>query len=172
MSRGICHLGLIAILLASASGCCSNAWAPWPCGRTWCDCACGEVYWNEWFSHPPDCCDPCSDGACFEGRKTKYVVGCPRNSGIEGRYHDSMAGGEHMDHETYSEPMHPTRRMEPTPAPAEELPPAEPSVRTFYNEFGQQVSFNSASPRLTPIPLQGNLDTPRPLPKRKAPRRR
>jgi hypothetical protein len=22
--------------------------------------ACGEVYWNEWVSDPPDCCDPCN----------------------------------------------------------------------------------------------------------------
>lgn len=170
MSRGSYNLGLIAILLASASGCCSDGLAPWPCGRTWCGPSCGEVYWNEWFSHPPDCCDPCSDGACFQGRKTKYVIGCPRNSGIQENNQASM-DGDYLPEDGYSEPMRPRRSMEPTPA--EELPPAEPSARrTFYNEFGQLVSYNESPPRLKPIELQGNLESPRPLPKRQPQRRR
>ena len=26
-----------------------------------CGSACGEVYWDEWLSDPPDCCDPCDE---------------------------------------------------------------------------------------------------------------
>lgn len=26
-----------------------------------CGSGCGEVYWDEWLSDPPDCCDPCDN---------------------------------------------------------------------------------------------------------------
>ena len=58
-----------------------------------CGTGCGEVYWGEWTSDPPDCCDPCDscgnwvgDGCClprlqklFWGRR--YRCG----SGYEGQ---------------------------------------------------------------------------------------
>lgn len=39
-------------------------------GCTGCD---GEVYWSEWFSDPPDCCDPCDDYGHWIGRGLKPV---------------------------------------------------------------------------------------------------
>ena len=35
--------------------------------RLACGSGCGGVYWNEWISDPPECCDPCSDGGCWVG---------------------------------------------------------------------------------------------------------
>jgi len=36
-----------------------------PCGylkyMLTCGSGCGEIYYNEWISDPPDCCDPCDD---------------------------------------------------------------------------------------------------------------
>jgi hypothetical protein len=32
-------------------GCCRHLWA--------CNSGCGDTYCGEWFSDPPDCCDPC-----------------------------------------------------------------------------------------------------------------
>lgn len=34
---------------------------------------CGEVYWDEWISDPPYCCDPCDDHGNWVGTKC-----CPR----------------------------------------------------------------------------------------------
>ncbi len=32
-----------------------------------CGGGCGEVYWDEWLSDPPDCCDPCDDCGNWTG---------------------------------------------------------------------------------------------------------
>lgn len=46
-----------------------------PCGRS---CGgCGELYWNEWHSDPPACCDPCDDcgnwvGPSASGMRAPY----------------------------------------------------------------------------------------------------
>jgi hypothetical protein len=48
------------------NGCESCATCPTDCGLLpalrrgfTCGKGCGEVYWGEWISDPPDCCDPC-----------------------------------------------------------------------------------------------------------------
>ncbi len=46
---------------------------PLMCTRLACGSGCGGIYWNEWVSDPPDCCDPCSDGGCWVGPQT-----CPQ----------------------------------------------------------------------------------------------
>jgi hypothetical protein len=45
---GYYHCGLLPTLRAHLG-------ATATCGR-----GCGEVYWGEWVSDPPDCCDPCN----------------------------------------------------------------------------------------------------------------
>lgn len=35
--------------------------------RLACGSGCGGVYWNEWVSDPPVCCDPCNDCGCWVG---------------------------------------------------------------------------------------------------------
>jgi hypothetical protein len=32
-----------------------------------CGSGCGSVYWDEWCSDPPDCCDPCDHGGNWTG---------------------------------------------------------------------------------------------------------
>lgn len=32
-----------------------------------CGKGCGEIYWGEWYSDPPDCCDPCDDCGNWTG---------------------------------------------------------------------------------------------------------
>ena len=39
----------------------------WINSKLSCGSACGEVYWDEWISDPPDCCDPCDDCGNFVG---------------------------------------------------------------------------------------------------------
>jgi len=34
-----------------------------------CASGCGEVYWGEWTSDPPDCCDPCDDCGNWVGTR-------------------------------------------------------------------------------------------------------
>ena len=38
--------------------------------ESWCGTGCGEVYWVEFHSDPPDCCDPCDRCGHFTGRQT------------------------------------------------------------------------------------------------------
>lgn len=80
-------IALLAFIVLGASGCCVHrTMGPQdPCGppdsglRPWkasqcescgggtfaekasCRTGCGEIYWDEWLSDPPDCCDPCDD---------------------------------------------------------------------------------------------------------------
>jgi hypothetical protein len=80
-------LSVVVVALVGASGCCVNRFGePVPsgagamsglhllrgqrcssCGPTTfaeksaCRTGCGEIYWDEWLSDPPDCCDPCDD---------------------------------------------------------------------------------------------------------------
>ena len=35
--------------------------------RLSCGGGCGDVYWNEWISDPPECCDACNDDGCWVG---------------------------------------------------------------------------------------------------------
>lgn len=34
-----------------------------------CGSSCGEVYWDEWLSDPPECCDPCDQHGNWIGRQ-------------------------------------------------------------------------------------------------------
>jgi hypothetical protein len=114
-----CYLVLIAVVLASEAGCCCDCW---PCGKTWCGSQCGEFYWHEWFSHKPECCDPCDCCGNFTGPTSRdaYSTG-------------DAPGAAEPANGYFSEPTEPT--------PAEELPPGEPSAAAYMNEFGQLVSY-------------------------------
>jgi hypothetical protein len=37
---------------------------------------CGEIYWGEWLSDPPDCCDPCDACGNFTGAGVCCDHGC------------------------------------------------------------------------------------------------
>lgn len=69
----------LAVTLVSSSGCC---WINRMfCGKKWCNSGCGEVYWNEWDSDPPYCCDPCNRCGNFTGRGLDTHYGHPHAHG-------------------------------------------------------------------------------------------
>jgi hypothetical protein len=94
--------GLVA--LAALAGCCGGpqcydcagcgADGRIPCGpvdalRTWrrsltCGAGCGETYYDEWTSTPPDCVDPCPQfaGACDTCNDCGGMCGVPGGCGI------------------------------------------------------------------------------------------
>jgi hypothetical protein len=71
-----------------ASGCCGSAfrvcdgpcsggggcdpcnWYPGKClfDKIGCNSGCGKLYWSDWHSQPPDCCDPCDGCGNYAGR--------------------------------------------------------------------------------------------------------
>jgi hypothetical protein len=138
-----CYLALLAVVLAAQSGCCCND--AWPHGKTWCGSQCGPVFWHEWFSHPPECCDPCDRCGNYNGPSGQalYYPGYKPSS--------LMAGGETVN-DYYAPDEAVTSESSPElaePIGAEELPAGQPSASAFMNEFGQAVSYNAPidSPR-------------------------
>jgi len=47
-------------------------------GKIGCNSGCGDLYWSDWHSQPPDCCDPCDRCGNFVGR---FFTGNPCRSG-------------------------------------------------------------------------------------------
>ena len=45
---------------------------------TWMGPACGERYWGDYMSYPPDCCDPCD---CYGNYTGMHVSNCPQRGG-------------------------------------------------------------------------------------------
>jgi len=54
-----------------------------------CASGCGEIYWGEWISDPPDACDPCDDWGNWIG-PTKG--GVPSKGGGASRLHNLASG--------------------------------------------------------------------------------
>jgi hypothetical protein len=147
MSLRIGYLALIAAALLSQAGCCCTDC--WPCGKTWCGPQCGQVFWHEWFSHPPECCDPCDKCGNYTGATRQSGYPSPFNSPYEAGY---QQGGPPMDAVDSGSTESTTGEYSPEladPLPAEELPPGEPSASAFMDEFGQAVSYQAPvdSPR-------------------------
>lgn len=42
--------------------------------RLVCGSGCGEVYWDEWLSDPPDCEDPCDDCGHYVGARSRILA--------------------------------------------------------------------------------------------------
>lgn len=53
-------------------------------------CGCGERYWGEYVSNPPDCCDPCDCHGNWIGRGNGCVAGSPQHAGPDG--YGNLAG--------------------------------------------------------------------------------
>ncbi|HEV3137405.1 MAG TPA: hypothetical protein VGZ26_05865 [Pirellulales bacterium] len=123
------YLVLIAVALASEAGCTCPGDC-WPNGKTWCGSECGEFYWHEWFSHKPECCDPCD-------RCGNYTRPTQRDAYSSGATRVAPRAAEPAA-EYYPEPAE--------TAPAEELGPggpSEPSAAAHVNEFGEVVSYEA-----------------------------
>jgi hypothetical protein len=160
------RIAFLALIMASAlaqTGCCGTPWGGcWPCGKNWCESSCGEVFWSEWFSIPPECCDQCDDCGYFTGKKRPdnlYSHGNDYHGWCEKR----QAHGMHYT--DYAEPIPAGRVSEPTPAPApsqgEPYSPSEaapepmpgpvedmPTTRRMpRDKYGRPISYNQAAPR-------------------------
>ena len=153
-------LALAALALFSQSGCCElNCRECWPCGKDWCGSQCGELFWHEWFSIPPYCCDPCDQCGDFDGPRRNDALYSHGNDYIG--YCDRTRG--HRAETVQGRPV-----MQSAPTPAAEpyrlaiRSPTRPGrgrgaadgFRTgvHYNEFGQRVvqrSIRRAGPRAT-----------------------
>ena len=48
-------------------GCGNGGVRGWLRNQSTCCKGCGDVYWGEWISDPPDCCDPCDSCGGFSG---------------------------------------------------------------------------------------------------------
>jgi len=102
-----------------------------------CGSGCGGIYWGEWISDPPACCDPCNDcgcwveepccnyggplGNCWVHLKHKIHAvihtgiygyrskGCCGDSSCGGcDSYDSYGDGEYLEHSEHDEVMMPT----------------------------------------------------------------
>lgn len=49
------------------AGCGNGGIKGWLRNNATCCKGCGDIYWGEWTSDPPDCCDPCDQGGDFTG---------------------------------------------------------------------------------------------------------
>lgn len=58
-----------------------------------CTSGCGEVYWGEWMSDPPDYCDPCDDHGNWGGYGCcGYGCGFPILQHVFGSLHAALSG--------------------------------------------------------------------------------
>lgn len=97
-----------------------------------CGAGCGEIYWGEWLSDPPDCCDPCGGYGQYTGGRW----GCgPRGflsnffTGILGTRHGggcgcsdcASSGGMIYSGETIELPMGTQPDLAPQPIPGSQV---------------------------------------------------
>jgi hypothetical protein len=143
-------IGLAFLGLAAQTGC--NCLRCWPCGHNYCGSQCGDCYWSEWFSLPPDCCDPCTNCGAFCGPNNRFLRRgvFAAHGGAIGPYADAGFTPGMADPRAAEE----VPRGQAVPR-AEELPAADmPDTSQydgyrdrefdddgFYNELGQQVSY-------------------------------
>jgi hypothetical protein len=96
--------------------------------NTWCGSGCGERYWGDFRSCPPDCCDPC-DGC------GNYIGGPGRGSCCGSDYGGVRAAPRYANPGAESEmtplPNPQDRTISPVPQPGERIPhPAKPIPKT------------------------------------------
>ncbi len=112
----------VALSLALMTGCLSQVGfainkCPWPYGNTYYGCQCGCLYWHEWFSHKPCCCDPCNQCGQFTASNNPYVVTGPRYTRFGEVYSDgSGSNAPGAIGEMYNAPTPAQRPGQPTPA--------------------------------------------------------
>lgn len=112
---------LAALVLAGLSGCCCGdpCGEPWggcyPCGKNWCGSQCGCLFWHEWFSLPPQCCDPCDQCGNFIGPRL--------NDGLYSHGNDYQGWCEHRHGQTAH---YQAEEVQGVPQPAEPIPAEQP----------------------------------------------
>jgi hypothetical protein len=152
---------LAALAVAGLSGCCCEPWGGcYPCGNNWCGPSCGELFWCEWFSIPPQCCDPCDECGNFIGPRLNdglYSHGNDYQGWCEHRH------AHHVQQPTVAEPVQ-GAPSQPSPAPpgspdpepytlpgpdadAPEEMPLESSMRVGRGDYAQRVSYEAPQRR-------------------------
>lgn len=121
----------LALAAASLAGCCCEPWGGcYPCGPNWCGPQCGPLYWNEWYSLPPACCDPCNECSQYIGPRRNddlYSHGNDYHGWCEHRHsHPHYPVGPHTAEPVMAEPV----PQETAPAP-EPYTPGEPEPYTL-----------------------------------------
>jgi hypothetical protein len=145
---------------------------PWPCGRTYYGCQCGGLFWHEWFSHKPCCCDPCNQCGQFTASNNPYVVNGPRYTRFGEVYSDGSGSnrpgaiGELYNGPSTGEPT----PAAPGPAPNEPAPemldemgptPAGPSgPTTMIPRSRVTASPRSADQRFESMPPSRTMGRP------------
>ncbi|MEX2113034.1 MAG: hypothetical protein WD845_07595 [Pirellulales bacterium] len=127
----------MAVVAATLSGCCCEPWGGcYPNGMNWCGPSCGEKYWHEWFSLPPECCDPCDECGGYIGPRL--------NDGLYSHGNDYQGWCERRDahrHAHYNAMPAEPIQGDPSPAPA----PA-PVDQPYYENGVDEMSYD-APPR-------------------------
>lgn len=151
------YLALIAVVLAAEVGCCCARNDFGPYGHKWCGGQCGEFFWNEWFSIPPCCCDPCDDCNEFCGNRRDSTY----SNGMRKTRYSQPTAAEPVQAEPVPARAAPTEREpEPytLPGPSEEMPSGDSSTGMVNDEFshlaGNEEPVDSRPPSRT-------LETPR-----------
>jgi hypothetical protein len=161
MSLRTCQLAMLALVVAVQCGCCCPSRRPWPSGPMWYGPQCGDRYWHEWFSIPPECRDRCNCCGFSTARSSNFVRHGGPPMGPPGNWPDAYAPVPTEAEPAYLQEQRgaplPASQM-PEPPPSEELPPLEPSASNSFNEFGQVVSY--AEPVESP-PSSRTLGNPR-----------
>lgn len=98
------HRGPLSCVFALFSPC--NWWGP----------HCGERYWGDFYSDPPDCWDPCDGCGNYTGSGYSSYGGA--NGGYEGYRQRSATGNVFSDAETVPAGEIVERRVGPAPKPA------------------------------------------------------
>lgn len=166
---------LLGVLLACQTGCCSLHCLDFghgPAGplwtRTWCGPQCGEIFWSEWFSCPPLCCDPCNDCGDFTCSDNPYVLNGPTESMYGPIYDDGVrapGSKKYAAPRTAPGPQPTPARApqadEPTIAPpVEELPSLEPTTSYGRKRAGRQVSYDEPVASRRPMNKVSKLRRP------------
>ncbi len=147
---------LMAAVLVGQAGCCCGPWGGcWPHGKNWCGSQCGEFYWNEWFSLPPQCCDPCDDCGNFCGRRHNDALYSHGNDyvGYGDRSREAVqrapvpanrlvpAAKPYTPAET--QPYAPRDNEPPTlPGPSDDVPP-DSSTEVMRHGSGRPVAYDA-----------------------------
>ncbi|MFO0868502.1 MAG: hypothetical protein U0935_06095 [Pirellulales bacterium] len=180
------------LLIMSASGCCVHRMGgPYdPCGtpepvlypheaqscrtgscrstlgeRASCRWGCGEIYWDEWLSDPPDCCDPCDGCGNWAGPQSccrssplsslwSFLCGCRGEPCRDGEDCSGGCGrsgcsscvsagadeGPFADEPTLQAPL-PAEEPEPAPMPARKPDPkAKRPARPYHPSYTRPAS--------------------------------
>jgi hypothetical protein len=100
MRKPVASLVVCLLLAVASSGCCCfDQTLGKICGKKFRCHDCGERYWNEWYSDPPDCCDPCNDCGTFVGPKSCCAHdGCCADEGCGCGAHGHTASHAPMPH--------------------------------------------------------------------------